>query len=66
MIGNRAPAFSLPGQDGKTHELSGYKGRHVVLFWCPKDDTPGFVFTHETAGCHNGLGSWHTTQIRRR
>ncbi len=41
MIGKRAPAFSLPDQDGRTHKLSGYKGKWVVLYFYPKDDTPG-------------------------
>ncbi len=47
MIGKTAPAFALPDQDGKVHKLSDYKGKWVVLFAYPKDDTPGFVFTHE-------------------
>lgn len=33
--------FSLPDQDGKTHKLSDYKGKWVVLYFYPKDDTPG-------------------------
>lgn len=37
----KAPAFSLAGSDGKTHTLSEYKGRTVVLYFYPKDDTPG-------------------------
>lgn len=41
MIGKKAPAFSLPDQDGKTHKLSDYAGKYVVLFAYPKDDTPG-------------------------
>lgn len=36
-----APAFSLLDQNGKTHQLSDYKGRWVVLYFYPKDDTPG-------------------------
>ena len=39
--GKKAPAFSLPDQDGKTHRLSDYAGRPVILFFYPKDDTPG-------------------------
>ena len=39
--GKKAPAFSLPGTDGKTHKLSDYAGQTVVLFFYPKDDTPG-------------------------
>jgi peroxiredoxin Q/BCP len=40
-IGKTAPAFSLKDQDGKTHTLSEYTGRPVVLYFYPKDDTPG-------------------------
>jgi len=36
-----APAFTLPDQDGKSVALSDYTGQWVVLFFYPKDDTPG-------------------------
>jgi len=39
--GAKAPAFSLKDQDGKTVKLSDYKGKHVVLYFYPKDNTPG-------------------------
>lgn len=39
--GNKAPDFKLPGDDGKTHSLKDYKGKKVVLYFYPKDDTPG-------------------------
>jgi peroxiredoxin Q/BCP len=39
--GHKAPAFSLKDQSGQTHRLSDYAGRPVVLFFYPKDDTPG-------------------------
>jgi len=39
--GKKAPAFSLKDQNGKTHRLSEYAGRPVVLYFYPKDDTPG-------------------------
>ena len=39
--GRKAPAFALEDQDGKTHRLKDYAGRHVVLYFYPKDDTPG-------------------------
>lgn len=39
--GRRAPAFTLKDQDGKVHKLSEYAGRPVVLYFYPKDDTPG-------------------------
>ncbi len=39
--GKKAPAFSLNDQHGKTHRLADYAGRPVVLYFYPKDDTPG-------------------------
>ena len=39
--GDMAPPFSLVGSDGKTHKLSDYKGRGVVLAWFPKAFTGG-------------------------
>lgn len=33
--------FSLPDQNGKIHKLSDYQGKWVVLYFYPKDDTPG-------------------------
>ena len=36
-----APNFTLPDQDGKTRSLSDYRGRWVLLYFYPKDDTPG-------------------------
>jgi peroxiredoxin Q/BCP len=40
-VGDPAPDFSLPGTDGKTHKLSDYKGRTVVIAWYPKAMTSG-------------------------
>ncbi len=39
--GSRAPAFSLPDQEGKNHALKDYAGSWVLLYFYPKDDTPG-------------------------
>ena len=39
--GRKAPAFSLKDQTGNTHRLADYAGRPVVLYFYPKDDTPG-------------------------
>jgi thioredoxin-dependent peroxiredoxin len=36
-----APHFSLPDSNGVAHSLSDYKGKWVVLYFYPKDDTPG-------------------------
>ena len=37
----KAPIFKLPDQDGKIHSLEDYKGKWVLLYFYPKDDTPG-------------------------
>jgi peroxiredoxin Q/BCP len=40
-VGAKAPVFSLPDQSGKTVSLSDFAGKTVVLYFYPKDDTPG-------------------------
>jgi peroxiredoxin Q/BCP len=41
IVGNPAPDFSLVDQNGVTRSLAGYRKRWVVLYFYPKDDTPG-------------------------
>lgn len=41
LEGKKAPAFSLEGNDGKKHSLEDYQGKTVVLYFYPKDNTPG-------------------------
>ena len=40
-VGKKAPAFTLPDQDGEKVRLTELAGRWVVLWFYPKDDTPG-------------------------
>jgi peroxiredoxin Q/BCP len=40
-IGKKAPAISLPDQNGKTHQLKDYLGQWVLVYFYPKDDTTG-------------------------
>ena len=40
-IGDKAPDFAIPDQDGIVHKLSDYQGRKLVIYFYPKDDTPG-------------------------
>ena len=41
LKGSKAPEFNLPDQDGVMHQLSDYQGQWVVLYFYPRDDTPG-------------------------
>ena len=41
QIGDAAPDFTLPDQNGELVSLAGFKGRRVVIYFYPKDDTPG-------------------------
>jgi thioredoxin-dependent peroxiredoxin len=40
-VGMQAPEFSLPDENGTLHSLSDYRGKVVVLYFYPKDDTSG-------------------------
>jgi thioredoxin-dependent peroxiredoxin len=51
--GKKAPAFSLNDQEAHTHKLSEYAGQPVVLYFYPKDDTPGC--TAETCDFRDNL-----------
>ncbi|MPY89368.1 MAG: thioredoxin-dependent thiol peroxidase [Luteitalea sp.] len=57
--GRKAPAFSLKDQHNQIHRLSDYAGRPVVLYFYPKDDTPGC--TKEACNFEAGL-----TELRKR
>ena len=39
--GTTAPDFTLPDQNGKNHSLKEYRGKKVILYFYPKDNTPG-------------------------
>ena len=40
-IGTKAPEFTLPDQNGEMHSLTDYKGEKVILYFYPRDNTPG-------------------------
>lgn len=40
-IGDKAPGFKLPDQNGKDHAIQDYLGKWVLIYFYPKDDTPG-------------------------
>jgi thioredoxin-dependent peroxiredoxin len=58
--GRKAPAFTLNDQDGKTHTLSDYAGRPVILYFYPKDDTPGC--TTETCEFRDNLPKFKSSK----
>ncbi|MCF7849162.1 MAG: peroxiredoxin [Kiritimatiellales bacterium] len=41
LEGRKAPAFSLEGSDGKTHSIKDYAGKTVIIYFYPRDNTPG-------------------------
>jgi peroxiredoxin Q/BCP len=40
-VGQKAPELNLPDENGKVHKLADYKGKTIVLYFYPADDTPG-------------------------
>ena len=44
-VGDKAPDFTAKDQNGETISLSNYKGKTVILYFYPKDDTPGCTAT---------------------
>src|SRR5947208_7844994 len=58
--GKKAPAFTLKDQNGKAHRLSDYAGRPLVLYFYPKDDTPGC--TKEACAFRDNLPRFKTSK----
>jgi thioredoxin-dependent peroxiredoxin len=54
-VGDKAPDFSAKDQDGKQINLSTYKGKKVVLYFYPKDQTPGC--TQEACNLRDNIGA---------
>ncbi len=50
----KAPEFNLPDQNGQIHSLADYKGHWLVLYFYPKDDTPGC--TKEACSFRDNIG----------
>ena len=41
QTGTKAPEFTLPDQNGELHSLKDYRGKRVLLYFYPRDNTPG-------------------------
>lgn len=60
-VGEPAPEFSLSDENGKMHSLSHYRGQKIVVYFYPKDDTPGC--TKEACGIRDEFSSFVDNQI---
>lgn len=60
-IGDQAPDFSLPDENGQIHRLSQYRGQKVVVYFYPKDDTPGC--TKEACGIRDLFSQFTDNKI---
>jgi peroxiredoxin Q/BCP len=58
--GKKAPAFTLKDQHGVAHRLADYAGRPVILYFYPKDDTPGC--TKEACAFQDNLPHFKTSK----
>ena len=60
-VGDKAPAFKTTNQDGENVSLSDFRGRKVVLYFYPKDDTPGC--TREACSFRDGWSKFRKKKI---
>ena len=56
-VGDVAPEFELKDQNGKVHTLEMYKGKKVLIYFYPKDDTPGC--TTEACNFRDAYNDWN-------
>jgi len=61
-VNSKAPDFELPDQNGQTHQLADYYGSWVLLYFYPKDDTPGC--TKEACAIRDNLPNFEKLQIK--
>ncbi len=60
-LGTMAPDFSLPDENNTIHTLSEYRGQKVVVYFYPKDDTPGC--TKEACGIRDSYDGFKAKNI---
>ena len=61
QIGTKAPSFELYDQNGTLHKLEDYKGKKVILYFYPKDNTPGC--TKEACVYNENLSSFNNKNV---
>lgn len=61
-IGDAAPDFFLPDKDGIRHKLSDYRGKWILLYFYPKDDTPGC--TKEACSFRDNYTSFEKNNVK--
>jgi peroxiredoxin Q/BCP len=59
--GAKAPSFTLPDQDGNTVSLSQFAGKRVIVYFYPKDDTPGC--TAEACQFNDNLAAFERADV---
>lgn len=60
-VGTIAPPFELFDQDGNLHKLEDYKGKKIILYFYPKDNTPGC--TKEACGYNENLKAFNDKNV---
>lgn len=61
-VGKQAPDFTLADENGKNHSLSDYRGKSVVLYFYPKDDTPGC--TKQACGFRDDYSAYEQAGVK--
>lgn len=62
FTGKKAPGFNLPDQNGKAHSLKNYAGGWLVVYFYPKDDTPGC--TKEACSIRDWIGDFKKAGVK--
>ena len=62
-VGDTAPDFSLPADGGETLSLADFKGKTVVLYFYPKDDTPGCTIEANDFTAHADAFAGHNVVV---